>query len=196
MIRRIYILTLLSLLTYPMTYAEVPPTSQIILGIDEETMRQHLDEIDLQPLEGIWYYPKEQTKLAIERWKGEKNIAYRIILIESPDLQLLPGTVVGYLAPSAVDNKFEMWLYSEHDHVNMTSPLNCVATLNANATSLTFDPPHWKLKVRVNLARFLPSFFRGISITPDIEREKLPIGFTKVYPRNGNGNAFDKIRYL
>ena len=74
--------------------------------------------------------------------------------------------------------------------------MECVATLNRNATSLTFDPPHWDVKVRVNFARFLPSIFGGISIIPHMEKEKLPIGFKKIYPEGGNGNEFNEIRYL
>jgi hypothetical protein len=52
------------------------------------------------------------------------------------------------------------------------------------------------VKVRVNFARFLPSIFRGVSITPEKEEEDLPIGFKKIFPEGGDGNKFNRIRYL
>ena len=174
----------------------VPKKSTILAGLDVDSMRVRLDETDMQPLEGIWYYPNEEMTLGIERYKGEHNIGYRIILLDSPDINVMPGTVIGYIAASAVDSKYQLWLYSQRDRVTLIKPLECVATLNATATTLTFDPPHWKVKVRVNIARFLPSLFQGVSIIPDQVREKLPVGFRKVYPEGGDGSPFNRVRYL
>ena len=174
----------------------VPARSVILDGLDVDSMRVRLDETDMQPLEGIWYYPNEEMTLGIERYRGKHNIGYRIILLESPDINVIPGTVIGYIAASAVDNKYQLWLYSQRDRVTLIKPLECVATLDKSATTLTFDPPHWKVKVRVNIARFLPSLFQGVSIIPEKTGEKLPVGFRKVYPEGGNGKPFNQIRYL
>ena len=89
-----------------------------------------------------------------------------------------------------------MWLSSQRDRLTLISPLECVATLNKTATTLTFDPPHWKLKVRFNVARFLPSLFNGMSIIPEKVEERLPIGFRKIYPEGGDGAPFNRVRYL
>ena len=174
----------------------VPKQSVVLHGLDVDSMRVRLDETDMQPLEGIWYYTNEEMTLGIERYKGQHNIGYRIILLDSPDIYVMPGTVIGYIAASAVDNKYQLWLYSQRDHVTLIKPLECVATLNKQATTLTFDPPHWKVKVRVNIARFLPSLFNGVSIIPDKVEEKLPVGFRKIYPEGGDGVPFNHIRYL
>ena len=174
----------------------VPKKSVILAGLDVDSMRVRLDETDMQPLEGIWYYPNEEMTLGIERFKGPRNIGYRIILLDSPDINVMPGTVIGYIAASAVDSKYQLWLYSQRDRVTLIKPLECVATLNSTATTLTFDPPHWKVKVRVNIARFLPSLFQGVSIIPERVGERLPIGFRKIYPEGGEGTPFNRIRYL
>ena len=174
----------------------IPKKSVVLDGLDVDSMRIRLDETDMQPLEGIWYYPNEEMTVGIERYKGNHNIGYRIILLESPDINLVPGTVIGYIANSAVDNKYQLWLYSQRDRVTLIKPLECVATLNAAATTLTFDPPHWKVKVRVNVARFLPTLFNGVSIIPERVGERLPVGFRKIYPEGGDGNPFNRVRYL
>jgi hypothetical protein len=174
----------------------IPKKSVVIDGLDVDSMRVRLDETDMQPLEGIWYYPNEEMTVGIERYKGKHNIGYRIILLESPDINLVPGTVIGYIASSAVDSKYQLWLYSQRDRVTLKKPLECVATLNSQATTFTFDPPRWRVKVRVNIARFLPTLFRGVSIIPDKTGEDLPVGFRKIYPEWGNGAPFNRIRYL
>lgn len=174
----------------------VPARSVVLDGIDVDSMRVRLDETDMQPLEGIWYYPNEETTLGIERYKGRHNIGYRIILLDSPDINVMPGTVIGYIAATAVDNKYQLWLYSQRDKVTLIKPLECVATLNGKATTLTFEQPRWKVKVRVNFARFLPSLFSGMSIVPEKVEERVPVGFRKIYPEGGDGNPFNRIRYL
>jgi len=174
----------------------VPKKSVVIDGLDVDSMRVRLDETDMQPLEGIWYYPNEEMTLGIERYRGDHNIGYRIILLESPDVNLVPGTVIGYIAASAVDSKYQLWLYSQRDRLTLIKPLECVATLNSTSTTLTFDPPHWKVKVRVNIARFLPTLFNGVSIIPEMQGERLPVGFRKIYPDGGDGTPFNRIRYL
>ena len=191
---------ILILLSFALVQAktELPEQSVIVPGFSEQVARERLLESDMQPLEGIWYYPNEDMTIAIERWQPEPShkIGYRLLLVASDDLELLPGTVIGYIEASAVDNKYHLWLYSERNKVTLCGPMECVATLNKDATSLTFDPPHWEVKVRVNFARFLPSLFKGISVIPDVEKEKLPVGFKKIFPADGNGNKFDKVRYL
>ena len=176
--------------------SDVPPCSVILDGLDIDSMRTRLDETDMQPLEGIWYYPNEEMTLGIERYKGQHNIGYRIIMLDSPDINVVPGTVIGYIAATARDNKYQLWLYSQRDQLTLVKPLECVATLNSTATTFTFDPPHWKVKVRVNFARFLPSLFNGMSIIPDKVQESVPVGFRKIYPEGGDGNPFNRIRYL
>lgn len=183
-------------LTAQLAFAGVPQSTVVLPGIDEASMKAKFAETDMQQMEGIWEYPNEEMKLAIERYKGEKNIAYRIELLASADLELIPGTVVGYIARSAVANKFQLWIYTERSKVGLKSPLECVATLSSDGTSLTFDPPHYKVKVRLNLARFFSKIFRGVSVTPEKVEEKLPVGFRKVFPANGNGEKFNEIRYL
>ena len=200
MFRRLLLILLLATVTLLPLMAKsgsgVPKKSVVLDGLDVDSMRTRLDETDMQPLEGIWYYPNEEMTLGIERYRGPHNIGYRIILLDSPDINDVPGTVIGYIATSAVDDKYQLWLYSQRDRLTLIKPLECVATLNKTATTLTFDPPHWKIKVRVNVARFLPTLFNGISIIPERVEERLPIGFRKIYPEGGDGAPFNRIRYL
>lgn len=175
----------------------VPDVAECFPGLDEDSMRVRLAEADLQPMEGIWYFPDEDMTLGIERCAAAgHDERYRIIMLGSSDVHLLPGTVVGYLQASALPTKWQLWLYTERDRLTLCKPMSTVATTDADCTHLTFDRPHWHVKVRVNFARFLPSILHGVSVIPEKKKEELPVGFRKVFPEGGDGHPFNRIRYL
>ena len=182
-------------------YGDNPPKqADILSGYSPESVRDRLDATPLQPIEGIWEYPDEMMTVVVERFTSPQfshKLKYRIVLIDSEDLSLLPGTVIGYVAESADNSKFELWLYSEQDGINLLGPGKCIATLNGDGTSLIFKRSSLKTRVRFNLTRFLPKLFRFISISPYIDKEELPVGFSKIYPAfDDNESLHHEIRYL
>lgn len=182
-------------------YGDKPPRQAMVLpGYSPEEAKARLDASPLQPIEGIWEYPDEMVTVVVERFSSPQfsgKLKYHIVLIDSEDLSLLPGTVIGYIAESADDRKFELWLYSEQDGINLLGPGKCVATLEGDGTSLIFKRSSLKTRIRFNLSRFLPKLFRFISISPYIDKEELPIGFSKIYPAlDDNESRHHEIRYL
>ena len=173
-----------------------PAQSEFFPGLDEDSMRIRLLNYDLQPIEGIWQYKAEHMTLGIERCTGVEDAEYRIILLHSDDLELMPGMVIGYLASSVDETKYRLWLYSERNRLTLRGPMEAVATFNRNKGTITFDPPHWSVKVRANFMRFLPSIFRVVSVTPEMHEERLPVGFNKVFPIDGDMRRFNRVRYL
>ena len=178
-------------------YGDNPPSQSCVLpGYTPESARELLDASPLQPIEGIWEYPDEMITVLIEHFESprfSRKIKYRIVLIDSEDMSLLPGTVIGYIAESADNHKF----YSEHDGMRLFGPGKCVATLTDNNTSLIFKKNSLKVRLRFNLSRFLPKLFRFISIYPSVKEEVLPVGFNKIYPAyDDNGSIHHEIRYL
>lgn len=176
--------------------AQPQQQSEFLPGLDESAMRARLVATDLQPIEGIWQYKAEQMTLGIERCQGVQGAEYRIILLHSADLELLPGMVIGYMASSADETKYSLWLYSERNRLTLHGPMQCVATFNRDRGTIIFDPPHWSVKVKANFARFLPSIFRVVSITPEKHEERLPVGFNKIFPNDRSGGRFNHVRYL
>lgn len=179
--------------------SSVPPKAEILRNYSLENQLKRMEHIALQPIEGIWDYREEMMTVAIERFSSpqfSRHISYRIVMLESESLELLPGTVIGYIAESADKSKYELWMYSEQNGSELESPQRCVATLSGNA--LTFKRmKELKVKVRMNFARFLPSLFRGITITPEVKSEPLPVGFRKCYPVAAKSDySEDEIRYL
>ena len=173
-----------------------PPQGEFFPGLDEDSMRVRLLQYDLQPIEGIWQYKAEHMTLGIERCNGVENAEYRIILLHSADLELMPGMVIGYLASSVDETKYRLWLYSERNRLTLRGPMEAVATFNRDKGTIIFDPPHWSVKVHANFMRFLPSIFRIVSISPEKHEERLPVGFNKLFPTDGDTRRFDRVRYL
>lgn len=198
--RRLLPLLLATLSALPVTANgddTLPAESVIMPGVDEASMRTYFDQAGVQPLEGLWEFPDDNMVVAIEERRGEAHgHHYTLMLVSSDNLEMLPGTIIGSMTSTADPSKLCLWLYSERSHITLTKPMECVATLSDNGTTLLFDPPHLRLKVRVNFARFLPSIFGKLSIYPDKHEEKAPTGFKKIYPANGNGEQFNEIRYL
>ena len=173
-----------------------PAQSEFFPGLDEDSMRVRLLNYDLQPIEGIWQYKAEHMTLGIERCTGVEDAEYRIILLHSDDLELMPGMFIGYIASSVDETKYRLWLYSERNRLTLHGPMEAVATFNRDKGTITFDPPHWKVKVRANFMRFLPSIFRVVSVSPEKVEERLPVGFNKVFPIDGDTRRFNQVRYL
>ena len=60
----IILLTLVAIAGWAKT--DLPEQSVVLPDYDEEVARQRLLESDMQPLEGIWYYPNEDMTLAMD----------------------------------------------------------------------------------------------------------------------------------
>jgi len=180
----------------------IPQQSLVEYGADYavDAVKDRMKSMALQPIEGIWYYNEEKTTLAIERSEETfdgNNMSYRIVYMDSDDYDMLPGTIVGYIEKSADNNKYALWLYSERDLGNMFKPVRCVATLSDHHSMLSFVKPAVKLKFRMNVARFLPTLFKGLSVIAERGSETMPLGFRKIYPAmDENGTSRGVIRYL
>ena len=177
---------------------QVPKESQILAGYNEDTARAICDEAGSRTIEGIWYYAQEHTTLLIERCGDALGgMRYRAVYLDSDDNELLPGTVMGYLEPSVNANVYAIWLYSAREGSVLKHPVQCVARMGENGASLVFEHRKISFRFRINLARFLPSLFKGISLIPDMEKEELPVGFHRIYPTaDDNDTATGEIRYL
>ncbi len=153
-------------------------------GVDEAWMRHWVDTSPVQGIEGIWYYPAESMTVGVLPCPHATAVSpcHIMVMLAGDDVELLPGVVIGHIEPGAVNDRVSLTLYSERDRLTLTTPLQTVAHVNENNTELTFDPPHWEVKVRVNVLRFLPSLFGGMSVVPQPVGERMPLGLKKIYP--------------
>lgn len=179
------------------TSSHLPYRCDILPGYDEDEVKARCDATDLQPIEGIWYYPDEMMTVVVERCHdalSDVGGGYRIVLVSANDMSLLPGTVIGYCTQSADHDKYNLWLYSEQSGSLLENPQKCVASLNVDKGEFIIERSEVKVRVRVNFSRFLPKLLKGVSAVPSIKEVKVPEGFRKIYPKNTKRT--DEVRYL
>ena len=175
-----------------------PFRGEVLQGYDESAVYARCDATDLQPIEGVWYYPEEEMTVVIERCEGAKmpeSQDYRIVLVDSEDMSLMPGTVVGYCRPTADASKYKVWIYGEQKLHILENLQACLGELNEEASLLTIKRNEVKLRVRVNFTRFLPTLLKGVSVSATgVDKVKFPEGFRKIYPKVKSKSG--KVRYL
>lgn len=177
--------------------AQFPFRAEILPGYEEDEVKSRCDAMDLQPIEGIWYYPDEMMTVVVERCPNPLNDVsadYRIVLVSANDMSLLPGTVIGYCTQSADRDKYQLWIYSEQCGSLIENPQKCVAVLNKDRDELLIERSEVNVRVRVNFSRFLPKLLKGISIVANKNDVKVPEGFRKIYPENPKRSGV--VRYL
>lgn len=178
-------------------YSRLPFSAEVLSGYEEDEVKARCDETDLQPIEGIWYYPDENMTVVVERNINPLNDVrtdYRIVLISAEDMSLLPGTVIGYCSQSADHNKYKMWIYTEQSGSLIENPQLCVGELNHERNELLIERSEVNVRVRINFSRFLPKLMKGIYAVPTKKDVKIPEGFRKIYPESSNQNVI--VRYL
>lgn len=152
--------------------------SQVIS--DYGAARDWCDNNMLTNIEGIWEFPEDHTCVLIKQTKTDNSL-YDIVVVESPDVRLLPGETIGYLKASASSDKYEMGIYRTKLKTGVFSELGkCMAQYNSKDEALTVKGR--KLKFSLTSRWLLPSFWRLIKISVNDPLDALPKGLVRLYP--------------
>lgn len=160
---------------------EIPKRSSVLPGYNESAAKARLARNTSDRMEGLWYYPDEKLTLAIEKIDtGERGSYYRLTVVDADDCAVDCGSIMGYMEQSAMKSKLRLWLYSGLTDDLLVNPIECVATVDDEYSTILIDRPSVKLRFSVNLTQFLPSIFRGLRVYPRYESEKIKPGFRKI----------------
>ena len=99
---------------------KVPSVSERLEGYENpDVVIDRLSAIPLHSIEGVWRFAAEGTLMAIERTEDRGlhpeeagTMTYRMIVVRAADLSLRPGTVMGYLAPTAKRGVYDARIYT------------------------------------------------------------------------------------
>ena len=155
--------------------------SEVLRGYDRLSVECRMSKLRLDSLEGIWYYPEEGLTLAIERLADGQLPRYRLVVVESENQSVDCGSVAGYMEATADRGKLRMWLYAYIEEDRLTHPVKCVGIMSDDGI-VTIRKQRMKMRVSVNLSRFLPSVFGGVRIYPYVENEHIEPGMRKIWP--------------
>lgn len=141
------------------------------------------DRMGVDELEGVWEYPGDDIIVFIRR-DARKSHQYNITVVESADVRLRPGQLLGTLTDSAVGGDYSMRLYTGVTNGVLAKAMECHAQLSSDGASLLTDTPDLKLKISAGMV--LPLFWRRlrVSVRPDLDdpSDKIKEGMRRLYP--------------
>lgn len=190
MLRRL--LFILMVLTSAMIGAEtldklIPSHSSVLSGYaDVDSVRRSIDERGASDIEGIWEIAGSQNMIVIEPCTDQKIThtgikCLQIVLLSSPRRSIRPGTVLGYIIPSARAGYYDARLYTE----NIRSVLQRYRRFTMRLTddghmSMSAVKPAWRLTLRHTF-----NFLVRAGISQQQVQDHLMEGFIKLYPTAG-----------
>lgn len=154
-----------------------------VAPVDISEARELADRLPLSLVEGIWEYPGDGIVVFIA---GDQREPYRynITVVQSDDVRLTPGVLLGTLTESAVPEKFRMSLYTTVKHGLPAKMGDCLATLDAGRGALLVETK--KVSVRFTPSLILPLFWNklrlGMRVSMSDPLDKLPVGLRRIYP--------------
>lgn len=121
---------------------------------DIDSLRNAMSRRQLTPIEGIWQWSDGAT-LAISRISPNECC---IVMVDSPDLRISPGTIAGHASASPSANTWDISLASQVDAAGrMTKQHRFVARIDDKG-ALKLTP--YKVGYKWNWWRLLPHYFR------------------------------------
>ncbi|MCF0214437.1 MAG: hypothetical protein HUK13_08415 [Muribaculaceae bacterium] len=158
---------------------DVPPKSERIEGYTNvDSIKAWIKSRPLSVFEGIWTLPEDESVvMTVEKCP----YGYRIVWLESDDRMLLPGTVVGYIQPTAKAGTATAYIYSklDKDYVTLLSPKPYVVSLDETHGRLVFK--EIKKGLKIDFWRIVPWQVRGILKHQDNSPDNSN-GLMRVYP--------------
>lgn len=167
----------------------LPAMSPVVDGYENvSAVTERLSQLPLHVIEGLWRFPSEGTLMAIERTVLKSGIddnagatVYRMVIVEAADMALRPGTVMGWLTPTAKRGVYDARIYSSlsPDGINLHSPKTYTLTLGDSDSRLSIAS--YGSSLRINWWRLLPYMYRSFIS----RREKSPgdiHGCVRIFP--------------
>ncbi|MBD5179912.1 MAG: hypothetical protein HDT01_01280 [Bacteroidales bacterium] len=165
----------------------MPSRSQLLVGYNNiDSVRHTIDTRGAVDIEGIWQLSSGQTTVVIEPC-SESSInntglkCLQIVVISSPRRSIRPGTVLGYISPTARAGYYDARLYT--DNVRSLLQRHRRFTLKlSDEGHLSMEPvkQNWKLNLRHTF-----NFLFRASVTSQATEDNGTEGFSKLYPLPG-----------
>lgn len=143
----------------------LPDVSERLEGYDSDSLViARLGAGVMERVEGVWRFAADGGRVAIERRQLRAGAAdasaYVMVVIESPDRSVRPGTVMGCLAATARADTYIGQIYTDiiDRGTALCRPRDITLRLTDSESRFAIEPIEKGLKV--NLWRLLPYMFR------------------------------------
>lgn len=151
-------------------------------GFTLDAVKQTLDQLAFTPIEGLWMMTDDGARFAIIADSDESRLTPQefllMVIVDSPDRSVKPGTVFGVAAQSAAKGVFDALIISDLDPDSRFKAKNFLLKLGDEGR-LSIIPVRKGL--RINLWRLVPYLFRHSVKSVNNRPEELD-GAIKIYP--------------
>ena len=163
----------------------LPKQSPVSNGYESaDSIVRRLSANPIDDAEGLWRIAGDGALIAIERFNStdlpDSHITlYSLTMVDAPQRHPRPGTLIGYMTPTARRGSFDAVIYSElNDAVKLERPKKFVIALNGDG-HMSITPV--KSGLKVNLWRLVPYLFR-FSVSVGSNRPAGLDGAIRVWP--------------
>lgn len=180
------LIILYSFRAYPMP--DLPPSAISHPPMDMAQAKTWYDGHPGPPPQGIYQFHDIQAKVRIHTPTSARPTLpryYEVSVIESPNLFLTPGMVIGYLFPTPDSKKFTLWIYTKpkvkKGQITMTSPQSQILDYDSKAHTLTYSSKpsfSWSM----HPLALIPSLRSLLRVNIRSAQESVPLGMSPIYP--------------
>lgn len=172
---------------------------------DIDAAKAFCDSMPLQSPEGIWIYPEDGVTVLVTQKKqlsATQLPSFEIRVVETSDVRMRPGEVIGILSATPERNKYEAQFYTERKNDLLLKPKTVIAQINDEGETMILkqSKPKFNFRFTFNPSILLPKMWRVIRMnTSSANNTSLApaIGMVKIYPSyDGNGSSRRQPRYL
>lgn len=136
----------------------------------------YFDGKAMMPIEGVWRMSGSEGLFAVIADPG--TIFFKLIVVDSPDRNILPGTVMGACTAAGRADCYDARIYTSGDTGILSKPKRFTVTLDDDGRLIMVPVTN---KLKVNLWRFLPYMFR-MTVTRVNNRPDNLDGAVRVFP--------------
>lgn len=140
----------------------LPSSSEVLDGYMTDGIEEMLADKALSPVEDVWVLVSTGGLIAVERVShagADVGVldCYRMVVLRAPDRAVRPGTVMGYMQPTAARGTYEARIYTGTDG---DGTLREAKTFRIVVKEDAMQFYRVRSGLSVNLFRMLPYMFR------------------------------------
>lgn len=155
----------------PDRWIDTLPTESVVLdGYMSDGIEERMDIEASSPIEDVWKLVATGGLIAVERVEprgadvGSAD-CYRMVVLRAPDRAVRPGTVMGYLQPTAAGDTYEAKIYTDTDG---DGTLRGAKSFRVVVSEDAMQFYRVRSGLSVNIFRLLPYMFRrAVDYRPD-----------------------------
>lgn len=176
--KKILLSILLSAALLPIRAAEPAPSVA--------SAREWCDTTAITGLTGIYVWPdREAIVLVRPASPGLPTPVYHLVCLESPDIYVPPGTLIGVLTPTAVGSSYKLEAYTGFNEKGGSRRQKYTAKADLSKGEIVLSSA--RLKTTVRPLSLIPGLRGILNVSRENPASSQPHAMTRIYPLSSAG---------